>query len=206
MIVGKVLSEDENKELCALAVAIYIKDQLLARTFSNQSRWVYVLHCFICKVLNSIWLSSIHRTFYPFRHNEIKDIQNYNPYKYTNCLYLVSEKFSDDLSAQTHFELYAMDPWFHTNDWHKLMISVGTCLYLINIVFCYYNCITGVRALSAVECGFESRYSQTMDIKTRICCFSAKHATLRCLLRIRIMCQNGVTCLSANCCFSEVAL
>ena len=101
MIVGKVLSEDENKELCALAVAIYIKDQLLARTFSNQSRWVYVLHCFICKVLNSIWLSSIHRTFYPFRHNEIKDIQNYNPYKYTNCLYLMSEKFSDDLPAST---------------------------------------------------------------------------------------------------------
>ncbi|CAC5389610.1 PCCA [Mytilus coruscus] len=35
---GKVLSEDENNELCAMAVAIYIKDQLVARTFTNQSR------------------------------------------------------------------------------------------------------------------------------------------------------------------------
>lgn len=42
---GKVLSEEENKELCALAAAIYIKDQLLARTFSNQSRITLSTDC-----------------------------------------------------------------------------------------------------------------------------------------------------------------
>ncbi|VDI35031.1 propionyl-CoA carboxylase alpha chain [Mytilus galloprovincialis] len=35
---GKVLSADENNDLCAIAVAIYIKDQLVARTFTNQTR------------------------------------------------------------------------------------------------------------------------------------------------------------------------
>ncbi|XP_063428386.1 propionyl-CoA carboxylase alpha chain, mitochondrial-like [Mytilus trossulus] len=35
---GKVLSADENNDLCAMAVAIYIKDQLVARMFTNQTR------------------------------------------------------------------------------------------------------------------------------------------------------------------------
>jgi hypothetical protein len=34
-------------------------------------------------------------------------------------------------------------------------------------------------ASSAVDCGFESRSSQTNDYKNGICCFSAKHAALR---------------------------
>jgi hypothetical protein len=45
------------------------------------------------------------------------------------------------------------------------------------------NCIGGVMvsmlASIVVDHGFEPRSSQTKDYKVGICCFSAKHATLR---------------------------
>ena len=56
------------------------------------------------------------------------------------------------------------------------------------------------------------RSYQTEDYKISLCCFGAKHAVLRNLkqtticLGIRIICSNGGTCLSANCCFSELEL
>jgi hypothetical protein len=64
---------------------------------------------------------------------------------------------------------------------------------------------------SAVDRGLESRSGQTKAYKIGICCFSTKHAALRRKekndwLRIRIMFLSGVTCLSADCCFSELAL
>ena len=34
-------------------------------------------------------------------------------------------------------------------------------------------------ALSVVDSGFEPRSGQTIDYKTGMCCFSAKHAALR---------------------------
>ena len=60
---------------------------------------------------------------------------------------------------------------------------------------------------SVVDHGFEPRSGQTKECKTGICCFSANHAELRRKsrlvgLRIRIMCQSGATCISADCCFS----
>jgi hypothetical protein len=64
-------------------------------------------------------------------------------------------------------------------------------------------------AISAVDRGFESRLGQTKDYKIGICCFSAKHTTLRTKtgwFGIRIMCPSGVTCLTVDCCFSELAL
>ena len=60
--------------------------------------------------------------------------------------------------------------------------------------------MVSVLASSAVDRGFEPLSGQTKDYKICICCFSAKHAALR------IMCTSGVTCLSANCCYSEIAL
>ena len=55
-----------------------------------------------------------------------------------------------------------------------------------------------VLASSALDHWFEPRSGQTKDYTIGICCcFSARHA-------IRTMCQNGVTCLSADCCFSEL--
>ena len=64
---------------------------------------------------------------------------------------------------------------------------------------------------SAVDHRFEPQSGQTKDYEIGICCFSAKHAALRERektewLGIRIMCQRGATCLSADCCFSELAL
>ena len=66
---------------------------------------------------------------------------------------------------------------------------------------------------SAVDRGFEPRSDQTKDYKIGICFFSAKHAGLRKTskfktgwLGIRILCPSGPTCLSADCCFSELAL
>ena len=54
---------------------------------------------------------------------------------------------------------------------------------------------------------------KNMKIIVILCCvFSAKHAALRKeraktgWLGIRIMCPRGATCLSAVCCFSELAL
>ena len=63
----------------------------------------------------------------------------------------------------------------------------------------------------AVDRGFEPRSGQTKDYIIGICCFSAKHAALRrksrdWWLEIRIMCRSGATCLSTDCCFSELAL
>ena len=72
--------------------------------------------------------------------------------------------------------------------------------------------IVSVLVLSVVDRGFESRSGQTKDYKIGICCFSAKHTALRRKskdwfeLGIRIMCLSGTTCLSADCCFSELAL
>jgi hypothetical protein len=64
-------------------------------------------------------------------------------------------------------------------------------------------------ASSVVDRGFEPRSGQTKDYKIGICCFSAKHEGARAKtgwLRIRIMCQSGATCLSVDCCFTELAL
>jgi hypothetical protein len=71
--------------------------------------------------------------------------------------------------------------------------------------------MVSVLTSSVVDRGFKSRSGQTKDYKIGICCFSAKYAALRrkskdWLARIRIMCQSGVTCLSVDCCFSELAL
>jgi hypothetical protein len=48
---------------------------------------------------------------------------------------------------------------------------------------------------SALDSGFEPRSGKTKDYNTDMCCFSAKHAVV---LRRRIMCPCGSTCLSVN--------
>jgi hypothetical protein len=77
-----------------------------------------------------------------------------------------------------------------------------------------YNHITVVMvtvlAPGAVDRGLEPRSCQTKDNKIGMCCFSAKYAhsgerATTGWLGIRIMCQSGATCLSADC-SSELAL
>jgi hypothetical protein len=63
----------------------------------------------------------------------------------------------------------------------------------------------------AVDHGFEPRSGQTKDYKIGIVAspLSTQHYGERAKtewLGIRIMCQSGATCLSADCCFSELAL
>jgi hypothetical protein len=64
----------------------------------------------------------------------------------------------------------------------------------------------------SIDRGFEPRPCEIKDYATGICCVSAKHASLRRkraqpgLPGIRIMCSNGATCLSMNCCCSKLAL
>ena len=77
----------------------------------------------------------------------------------------------------------------------------------------YMNRIGGVMvsmlASSAVDRGFETRSDQSEDYKIDICCFSTKHATLRRKSKdwfALILCPSEATCLSADCCFSELAL
>jgi hypothetical protein len=66
-----------------------------------------------------------------------------------------------------------------------------------------------VLTASAVDRRFEPWSLQTKDCKIDICCFSAKHTTLRGKnksktgwLWIRKMSQSGVTCLPMDCCAS----
>ena len=75
-----------------------------------------------------------------------------------------------------------------------------------------HRLVVTVLASSAVDRGFESRSGQTKDYKIGICWFSAKHAAFRrkskdwLVRNFRIMCPSGATCLSADCCFIELAL
>ena len=64
--------------------------------------------------------------------------------------------------------------------------------------------MVSVLASSVVDRGFESRSGQTKDYEIGICCFSSKHAALW-RKESGIMCLSGVTCLSVDCCFSELA-
>ena len=63
-----------------------------------------------------------------------------------------------------------------------------------------------VLASSAVDRSFEPRSGRTKDYEIDICCSSAKREEKTGWLGIRIMCLSGATCLSADCCFSELAL
>ena len=69
--------------------------------------------------------------------------------------------------------------------------------------------MVSVLASSVVDRGFVPRSGQTKYYEIGICCFSAEHAALRRKTGwhgIRIMCPSGATCLSADCCYSELAL
>ena len=71
--------------------------------------------------------------------------------------------------------------------------------------------MVSVLASSAVDLGFKPWSGQTKDYKIGICCFSAKHAALRrtsrdWVARNQNNVWSGVTCLPADCCFSELAL
>ena len=66
-------------------------------------------------------------------------------------------------------------------------------------------------ASSMVKHGFKPQSSQAIDYKIGICCFSTKYTALWSkkkdwLVGIRIVCQNGMTCLPVDCCFSGIAL
>ena len=67
-----------------------------------------------------------------------------------------------------------------------------------------------VLASSAVDRGFVLRSDQTKDYKIGICCFSAKHAALRSKSKGWLaLHQNNMSelgGLSADCCFSKLAL
>ena len=68
--------------------------------------------------------------------------------------------------------------------------------------------MVSVFASSVVDRGFESRSGQTKDFKIGICCFSTKHTALRSKNKDKLALNQGNVseCLSADCCFSELAL
>ena len=72
--------------------------------------------------------------------------------------------------------------------------------------------MVSVLVSSAVDRRFEPQSGQPKDYNIGVCCFSSKHSVLRRRkkktgwLGIRIMCPSGATCLSADCCFSKLAL
>ena len=87
--------------------------------------------------------------------------------------------------------------------------------FILNIYFFQYilNRIgsDNVLASSAVDHRFEPPLDQTKDDQIGMCCFLAKHAALRrnnkdWLARNQDNVSKLGTCLSADCCFSELAL
>jgi len=72
--------------------------------------------------------------------------------------------------------------------------------------------MVSVLTLSAVDHGFKVRSGQTIHYKLGICCFSTKHTALRRKRKDWLgrnqdnVFQIGSTCLSMDCCFSELAL
>ena len=64
-----------------------------------------------------------------------------------------------------------------------------------------------VLASTVVDCGFEPRSRQTKDYNIGfVASRSIKGRAKTGWPGISIMCPSGTTCLSANCCFSELAL
>ena len=92
----------------------------------------------------------------------------------------------------------------YINNIHQLKIS-GSKITPRNRIA---GVMASVFASSAVDRGFEPRSGQTKYYKIGICCFSAKHTERAKTgwLGIRIKCPSGATCLSADCCFNELAL
>ena len=60
-------------------------------------------------------------------------------------------------------------------------------------------------ASSAVDHVLNPRSGQNKDYEIGISCFSSKHVVLRKKSRL-VLCKSGATCISADCCFSELAL
>ena len=76
----------------------------------------------------------------------------------------------------------------------------------INFEKCIGGVIVSLLASSVVDHGFEPWSVQTKDYRIGICCLSAIHTILMSTNRIMIMCLSKATCLSTDCCFSELAL
>jgi hypothetical protein len=90
--------------------------------------------------------------------------------------------------------------------------SILNYIFLQTYIYSFqwkYNHIGGVMVSiltsSAIDHGFKPCSGQTKDYKIGICCFSFKHAALSRKSK-DLMCLIGMTCLSMDCCFSELAL
>jgi len=89
---------------------------------------------------------------------------------------------------------------------------------ILLIMFAFKNKANGISGVmvslltsSTVDRAFEPRSTGQTNNKIGICCFSAKHAALRrkskdWLVRNQDNVSEGATCLSTDCCFSELAL
>jgi hypothetical protein len=90
---------------------------------------------------------------------------------------------------------------YHFKCWKIFILLPADCfsilLGLAKSFHCTNNHISDVMVSnlpsSVVDCGFEPWLGQSKDYKIGICCFCAKHIAL-----------GGVTCLSTDCCFSEL--
>ena len=105
-------------------------------------------------------------------------------------------------------------PVLHMHHMHLMGAYLAQNYFLFYISSIYSsirNRIGGVIVNVRESRVVDSRSGQTKNYKIGICSFPAKHAPLRRKrktgwLGIKIMCPSGATCLSADCCFSELAL
>jgi hypothetical protein len=113
--------------------------------------------------------------------------------------------------------------WYLTTNKQSMTFTLRPSQFVITVIHIshfnhllwIYSRIVGVMvsvlATSAVDRGFEPQSGKTKDYKIGICCFSAKNAALRSKSKDWLARnQNNVSewseCLSADCCFSELAL
>jgi hypothetical protein len=99
--------------------------------------------------------------------------------------------------------------YYHMSEW---LFNVNSAIFQLyhgenKLIFNEMMMMSALFSLGTLV----SSTNKTKDYKIDICCFSAKHAALKeraktGWLGIRIMCPSGATCLSADCCFSELAL
>ena len=92
------------------------------------------------------------------------------------------------------------------------MTYIAPTKYLDEMYFIIlHGVMVNMLASRVVDHGFESQSGQTKDYEIGICCFSAfkvcsiKEIDQR-LVGSESGCQSEATCLSADCCFSKLAL
>jgi hypothetical protein len=155
------------------------------------------------------WQHWVHKTQDKDKQNKTHNISLFNntrspPYIEIPTFYFKQTYTCTYLNIDVFSYLYSIASSCRSNNLQR-GIPMSIIVNRIGVVIC------SVLASSVVDRGFKAQSGQTKHYKTGICCFSARHAWLRRKSKDWSARNQGnmserVTCLSADCCFSELAL